>query len=484
MSEDDEMYDERQMKGEAQEIDKCKVCTDPGKPTKDEIEQHEATHAQYRSWCPHCVRGRGQSSPHKSTAAAHEMQSRVPTLAMDYFFAGQEDNPTETMIGIKDGRSKAMHAFLVNKKGVCDDRITKKIVQWIDALGNKRVVIKSDNEPSIVSVQEAVRKESITEMVPENSPKGESKSNGMIESAVRELEGMIRTTKDHIETKMGGKLDQDSPMLAWIVESAGTIITRYRIGSDGRTAYQRLKGKRPSNMIVPLGEKVLYLPLKTTGKMNKLAPKFKYGVYGGVNPRSSEALVSNEHGTFRARTIRRLADGSKWDADMIKHMKGAPWDLTTIERVSVSMSDRVDMPMEVPMPPEPEVKVRRLYVKRTDIAKFGYTTGCLGCSAMMRKAAPVAHGDECRKRVADCLSQSPEGADRVEKRRQAVDEAVAEAGEKMFEREKKQKLDSELRSGEPPAAARHDAAEADASMVPSDADWGCGSTDEADRRTR
>ena len=48
-----------------------------------------------------------------------------------------------------------------------------------------------------------------------------------------------------------------------------------------------------------------------------------------------------------------------------------------------------------------------------------------------------------------------------------MDDAVAEAGEKMFERETKQKLYSERRSGEPPAAARHDAAAADASMVPS-----------------
>ena len=27
-------------------------------PTKEELEEHNATHAQYRAWCPHCVRGR------------------------------------------------------------------------------------------------------------------------------------------------------------------------------------------------------------------------------------------------------------------------------------------------------------------------------------------------------------------------------------------------------------------------------------------
>ena len=114
--------------------------------------------------------------------------------------------------------------------------------------------MKSDREPSILSVQDAVRKEAKTEMVPENSPKGESPSNGSIESAIRELSGMTRTLKDFIECKMGEQLGQDHPMLPWIVEYSGTVITRYRVGQDGRTPYQRLKGKKPSNKIAPLRE--------------------------------------------------------------------------------------------------------------------------------------------------------------------------------------------------------------------------------------
>ena len=68
-------------------------------------------------------------------------------------------------------------------------------------------------------------KECITEMVPENSHKGESKSNGMIENAVKSLEGMIRTVKDHIETKMKEKLAQDSPMFAWILPHCADHVT-------------------------------------------------------------------------------------------------------------------------------------------------------------------------------------------------------------------------------------------------------------------
>ena len=150
-----------------------------------------------------------------------------------------------------------------------------------------------------------------TETAPENSPKAESQSNGSIESAIRELAGMHRTLKDAIETKIGEKLGPDHPMLPWIVEYSGTVITRYRVGKDGRTAYCRFKGNNPSSKVVPLGERVLYMPLKSTGKKNKLALKFKYGVCVGVHPLTSEALVANENGTFRARTVKRLTEDKK-----------------------------------------------------------------------------------------------------------------------------------------------------------------------------
>ena len=41
-----------------------KIRRGPIGPTKSEREIHEATHVPYRSWCRHCVRGRGRNAPH------------------------------------------------------------------------------------------------------------------------------------------------------------------------------------------------------------------------------------------------------------------------------------------------------------------------------------------------------------------------------------------------------------------------------------
>ena len=41
----------------------------------------------------------------------------------------------------------------------------------------------------------------------ENSPKGDSQSNGAAENAVREAEGMIRTWKVYVEEKLKAVMD-------------------------------------------------------------------------------------------------------------------------------------------------------------------------------------------------------------------------------------------------------------------------------------
>ena len=44
----------------------------------------------------------------------------------------------------------------------------------------------------------------------------------------------------------------------WRVEYAGCLLTRLAVGEDGKTAYERLKGKRWREEMAEFGEKVLY----------------------------------------------------------------------------------------------------------------------------------------------------------------------------------------------------------------------------------
>ena len=78
----------------------------------------------------------------------------------------------------------------------------------------------------------------------EHSPVGSSKSNGLAEKAVQDAQGMIRTLRSAIEDKWGVKMAIEHPIWAWLVEYAAFLWTRFNVSKDGKTAYERLKGKK------------------------------------------------------------------------------------------------------------------------------------------------------------------------------------------------------------------------------------------------
>ena len=50
--------------------------------------------------------------------------------------------------------------------------------------------------------------------------------------------------KSSLESKVRCKISSDSPVMAWLVEWAAGVITRYAVKPNGRTAIEEVKGKR------------------------------------------------------------------------------------------------------------------------------------------------------------------------------------------------------------------------------------------------
>ena len=54
--------------------------------------------------------------------------------------------------------------------------------------------------------------------------------------------------------------------MTWIVEHAADIINRFAVGPDGKTAYERIKGKKYRGEVVEFGRMVMYrIPRKSEG---------------------------------------------------------------------------------------------------------------------------------------------------------------------------------------------------------------------------
>ena len=65
--------------------DGCKprIARMVNKPSRQEVEEHMATHIPFRSWCAHCVAGKSKSNPHKREV---DKDREVPQVSLDYMF--------------------------------------------------------------------------------------------------------------------------------------------------------------------------------------------------------------------------------------------------------------------------------------------------------------------------------------------------------------------------------------------------------------
>ena len=143
------------------------------------------------------------------------------------------------------------------------------------------VVIKSDQENAIgdllnniakrrsaVSKLEKATEEEVQDLVggvaPADYPRtihdaaqvGSSQSNGFIERAIQDDEGQIRTLKSDLESRIGVKIPSSHDIVPWLGEYAAVLLNRSQVGADGRTAYERLKGKKTSLPGLQFGERI------------------------------------------------------------------------------------------------------------------------------------------------------------------------------------------------------------------------------------
>ena len=52
-----------------------------------------------------------------------------------------------------------------------------------------------------------------------------------------------------LESRIGVEIPSDHDVIPWIIEYSATIINKGQVGADGKTAYERLKGKSAKVMV-------------------------------------------------------------------------------------------------------------------------------------------------------------------------------------------------------------------------------------------
>ncbi len=102
------------------------------------------------------------------------------------------------------------------------------VEKTIAQLGYRMVNFRSDNEPVILVLREAVRRQSDVEIVLEQVPVGDHQANGLVENAVKNVQGQFRVIKDALESRGGRRIDGEHPAVPWMVMQAASVINRGR----------------------------------------------------------------------------------------------------------------------------------------------------------------------------------------------------------------------------------------------------------------
>ena len=141
---------------------------DPKLPSAEEVETHNLTHLPYRSWCPHCVRGKGKTMDHRRAGRP----KMIPELHVDYCFMGSKGDATARCIVVtKDYEHKCVMASVVPIKGSSHEIPAKRSGAFIRELGleGQDIVLRSEQEPALQDLLTRGRKETDSS---ENIPRG------------------------------------------------------------------------------------------------------------------------------------------------------------------------------------------------------------------------------------------------------------------------------------------------------------------------
>ena len=116
---------------------------------------------------------------------------------------------------------------------------------------------------------------------PQSPPVGESQSNGSIENGVRLVKEMVRVHLSALEKNISGTIPSNHPVITWLVPHSAECITKYMMGKDGNTPFQRMFGKSARDEALEFGERLLWRKRKSGVHNTDLNGRYLSGIWLG-----------------------------------------------------------------------------------------------------------------------------------------------------------------------------------------------------------
>ena len=319
----------------------------PSEPSAEEVREHNATHIPYKDWCELCVAHKGrQDKHHRESHAASEHS----VVSFDFGYVERGTTDPLTVLFMHDRSTKMMHAVPTPAKGGRSlSFLTQELCRFVTWLGHQEVCLRTDNEPSTVSLLDSCRKAlkglgihtTVELVVP-----GNKEGNGAAEVTVQVIRNQANLLIEQVERSIGadGKVIFSAihPLYAWAIVHASWLHCRFAV-ANGETPYERCTGKEYHGRICLFGETCMGF-LKPSAK--GLA-SWQRGVWLGKTQNNDAHIISCNGGLFITRSVRRIP--VPWVATELGNVEMTPWECSF-----ATLGSRLMVPKRV-LKPAPQV---------------------------------------------------------------------------------------------------------------------------------
>ena len=100
-----------------------------------------------------------------------------------------------------------------------------------------------------------------------------------MEAGIKSVVSHVRALKLALEGRYKIRLHQSEHAMAWLVDHAANLLSRFGPGTDGKSPFTMLKGRPSTQPIAEFGECIMYRPHKSAKIAGKLDARLLEGVY-------------------------------------------------------------------------------------------------------------------------------------------------------------------------------------------------------------
>lgn len=103
--------------------------------------------------------------------------------------------------------------------------------------------VETDQGFAVIQLQTSIQELHPNRIVPPNSPVGEPECNGRVETGIIKVQEKASAIRQQAEYNIQSKALDEALVMSWLVGWAVEFISKYAVGSDGRTPFERIRRK-------------------------------------------------------------------------------------------------------------------------------------------------------------------------------------------------------------------------------------------------